>query len=46
LALAIAPEYEVSDSKFKQIQFLAAQATTLVDGWDQETSSLMLQPES
>lgn len=45
LALQIAPEYSVSDSKFKQIQFLAQTSYDLVCDWDQENNSTFLQPD-
>ena len=44
LALAIAPEYEVSESKFKQIKLLADTSFDLVNDYDQENTSLFLQP--
>lgn len=46
LAYRLAPEYEVSDSKFKQIKVLADEAFDKVDGWDQETTSVFLQPNN
>lgn len=45
LALMIAPEYDVPDSKFKQIQHLATTSFDLLDGYDQETGSLFLGPD-
>lgn len=44
LAVALAPEYEVSDTKFKQLKYLADESMTLVKNWDQETESVFLQP--
>lgn len=46
LALALAPEYEVPMTKFKQITALYQDAETLVDGWDQEQDSLYIQPNA
>lgn len=44
LALIMAPEYEISDSKFKQIQYLAKASFTAVNGWDVENASVFFQP--
>lgn len=44
VAFAIAPEYEVTDTKFKQIKELMDESFNLVDGYDQETTSLFIQP--
>lgn len=44
LALALALEYEVDTNKFKQIQLLASQSFALVDTWDQENTSMFIQP--
>lgn len=46
LALLIAPEYDVPDSKFKQLQYIATTSFDLIDGYDQENASLFLQPDS
>lgn len=45
LALLIAPEYDVPDSKFKQLQYLATTAFDLVDGYDQEDGSVFFGPD-
>lgn len=45
LALMIAPEYDVPDSKFKQIQYLATSSFELLNGYDQEVGSLFIGPE-
>ncbi len=44
LALAIAPEYEVTELKFKQIKLLADESFDLVNGYDQESTSFFIQP--
>jgi len=44
LALSLAPEYEVTDTKFKQIAALATASFDLVNGYDQENASLFIQP--
>jgi len=44
LAVALAPEYEVSNDKFKQIKYLADESMKLVKDWDQENTSVFLQP--
>lgn len=46
LAMAIAPEYEVSEAKFKQLQFLATKYFEEVKAYDQEFASLYLQPSN
>lgn len=46
LALMIAPEYDVPDSKFKQIQYLADMAFSMVENYDQEDAPLYIQPNS
>jgi hypothetical protein len=46
LAVAIAPEYGVSDTKFKQLNFLATTTFDQVDGWDQEQASVFIQPSN
>jgi hypothetical protein len=46
LALHIAPEYGVSDAKFKQINFLASTTYDAVKDWDQEQASVFLQPSN
>lgn len=44
LALHLAPEYSVTDSKFKQIHFLATSTYDAVKDWDQEQASVFIQP--
>jgi hypothetical protein len=44
LAVDIAPEYSVSDSKFKQLIALAQESHAVLKGWDQENNSMYLQP--
>jgi hypothetical protein len=46
LALHLAPEYEVSQTKFKQILDLAGATLAGVTGWDQETASVFIQPHN
>lgn len=46
LAIALAPEYEVSTEKFKQLKILADEAYTSVSNWDQEDDSVFLSPNS
>jgi hypothetical protein len=41
----MAPEYEITDTKFKQIKMLADESFDLVNGYDQETTSLFIQPD-
>lgn len=43
LAMRIAPEYEISDKKFKQIVALAAASYDMIDNWDQENASVYMQ---
>jgi hypothetical protein len=44
LALRLAPEYEVPKEKYAMIKDLATAAFDLVNGWDQEDTSLLIQP--
>jgi hypothetical protein len=44
LALRIAPEYGVPEKRFNQIKILAEETFTRLNGWDQENSSVYLQP--
>lgn len=44
LARRIAPEYEVSQYKYNQIKDLADETFALLNSWDQESASLLLQP--
>jgi len=44
LALSMAPEYEVTDTKFKQIAALAGASLDLVHDYDQESTSMFIQP--
>lgn len=44
LALMIAPEYDVPDSKFKQIQYLADGSFAMVEAYDQEDAPFYIQP--
>ena len=46
LALMMAPEYEVGEAKFKQIQYLAQTSFEAVKAYDQEDSSLFIQPSN
>jgi hypothetical protein len=45
LAMRLAPEYGVPKEKLSFIKGMADQALALVDGWDQEPTSLLLQPD-
>lgn len=45
LALYLAPEYEVSEVKFKQITTLATVLLAQVSGWDQEQNSVFIMPD-
>ena len=46
LALSIAPEYEVSEAKYKQIQYMAQTTLAAARSYDQEAASLYLQPSN
>jgi len=46
LALMMAPEYEVSEAKYKQIQFLAMKSFEEVKAYDQEFASMYIQPSN
>lgn len=46
LALRIAPEYEVPNDKFKQISALATASFAMVDSYDQEVASVLIQPNT
>jgi hypothetical protein len=46
LALAIAPEYEVSEMKYKQIQYMAQKSFDDVKSYDQEFASMYIQPSN
>lgn len=46
LAKRLAPEYEVTKYKYAQISELAKDTFDAINGWDQETASLYLQPDS
>ena len=46
LALAIAPEYEVAETKFKQLQFMAEASFEMVKPYDQEFASMYIQPSN
>lgn len=44
LALRLAPEYEVPREKYQQIKDMAASLFQFIDGYDQETTSVFIQP--
>lgn len=44
LATSLAPEYEVSSEKFKQLQYLEAQSYSAVNPFDQEADSVFFGP--
>ena len=46
LALRMAPEYEISEIKYKQIQYIAQQSFDDVKSYDQEFASMYIQPSN
>jgi hypothetical protein len=46
LALAMAPEYEISEMKYKQIQWMAQKHFDEVKSYDQEFASMYIQPSN